>query len=72
MGGASRGEELGNAVTARCIELAGEALEAGDDPFGSVLVAADGKVLFEDRNRVSVRPPEGSLRRRLTDRERDI
>ena len=36
----------------RCIELATEALEAGDDPFGSVLVGADGRVLAEDRNRV--------------------
>lgn len=37
----------------RCIELAKEALEAGDEPFGSVLVAADGSVLVEARNRVS-------------------
>lgn len=37
----------------RCVELATEALEAGDEPFGSVLVAADGTVLKEDRNRVS-------------------
>jgi tRNA(Arg) A34 adenosine deaminase TadA len=36
----------------RCVELATEALEAGDEPFGSVLVAADGTVLAEDRNRV--------------------
>jgi tRNA(Arg) A34 adenosine deaminase TadA len=36
----------------RCVELASEALEAGDEPFGSVLVAADGTVLAEDRNRV--------------------
>jgi tRNA(Arg) A34 adenosine deaminase TadA len=35
----------------RCVELATEALEAGDEPFGSVLVAADGTVLAEDRNR---------------------
>jgi hypothetical protein len=28
----------------RCVELATEALEAGDEPFGSVLVAADGTV----------------------------
>ncbi|MET9340636.1 nucleoside deaminase [Nonomuraea sp. NPDC003804] len=35
----------------RCLELAAEALESGDDPFGSVLVAADGTVLAEDRNR---------------------
>ncbi len=37
----------------RCIELATQALEACDEPFGSVLVGADGKVLAEDRNRVS-------------------
>lgn len=35
----------------RCVELASEALTAGDQPFGSVLVDADGKVLHEDRNR---------------------
>lgn len=35
----------------RCVELATEALEAGDEPFGSVLVGADGTVLAEDRNR---------------------
>jgi tRNA(Arg) A34 adenosine deaminase TadA len=35
----------------RCVELATEALEAGDWPFGSVLVGADGAVLAEDRNR---------------------
>ncbi|KNG83613.1 putative cytosine deaminase [Aspergillus nomiae NRRL 13137] len=35
----------------RCVELAREALEAGDAPFGSVLVDAAGKVLKEDRNR---------------------
>jgi tRNA(Arg) A34 adenosine deaminase TadA len=35
----------------RCVELATEALEAGDEPFGSVLVATDGTVLAEDRNR---------------------
>lgn len=37
----------------RCIKLAEEALEAGDQPFGSVLVGADGTVLAEDRNRVN-------------------
>jgi tRNA(Arg) A34 adenosine deaminase TadA len=35
----------------RCIELATEAVAAGDFPFGSLLVAADGTVLAEDRNR---------------------
>ena len=35
----------------RCVELAAAAIEAGDEPFGSVLVAADGTVLAEERNR---------------------
>ena len=35
----------------RCVELATEAVDAGDFPFGSVLVAGDGRVLAEDRNR---------------------
>ncbi|HZG06489.1 MAG TPA: nucleoside deaminase [Streptomyces sp.] len=51
----------------RCVELAAEALEAGDEPFGSVLVAADGTVLAEDRNRVALgdrtRHPEFELAR---------
>lgn len=44
-----------NAVThlRRCIELASTAVEAGDEAFGSLLVDAAGRVLFEDRNRVS-------------------
>ncbi|MDI4645827.1 nucleoside deaminase [Cohnella hashimotonis] len=37
----------------RCIALAEEALGAGDEPFGSILVAGDGDVLMEDRNRVA-------------------
>ena len=40
----------------RCVELATEALEAGDEPFGSLLVAADGTVLAEDHNRGLRRP----------------
>ncbi|KAJ0163167.1 Guanine deaminase [Colletotrichum tanaceti] len=40
-------------ILRRCVELAREALDAGDDPFGSVLVGADGAVLREDRNRVN-------------------
>ncbi|MBN9519145.1 nucleoside deaminase, partial [bacterium] len=62
----------------RCVALATEALEAGDEPFGSVLVAADGRVLAEDRNRVAsgdrTRHPEFELARwaaaNLTARER--
>ncbi|WP_028650828.1 nucleoside deaminase [Nocardioides halotolerans] len=34
-----------------CVELAREAFDAGDDPFGSVLVDAAGAVLRTDRNR---------------------
>ena len=37
----------------RCVELAAEALEKGDQPFGSVLVSADGEVLFEDHNHIA-------------------
>lgn len=37
----------------RCVELAARALESGDEPFGSVLVAADGQVLFEDHNHIA-------------------
>ena len=37
----------------RCVDLAREGLEAGDEPFGSLLVGADGRELFADRNRVS-------------------
>lgn len=51
----------------RCVELATEALEVGDEPFGSVLVAGDGTVLAEDRNRVAggdqTRHPEFELAR---------
>jgi tRNA(Arg) A34 adenosine deaminase TadA len=35
----------------RCVELAEEAVAAGDFPFGSVLAATDGTILAEDRNR---------------------
>lgn len=51
----------------RCVELATEALDAGDQPFGSVLVRADGTALAEDRNRVAggdnTRHPEFELAR---------
>lgn len=51
----------------RCVQLATEALEAGDEPFGSVLVAGNGEVLAEDRNRVAggdrTRHPEFELAR---------
>ena len=35
----------------RCVELAAQAVDDGDFPFGSVLVGGDGTVLTEDRNR---------------------
>jgi tRNA(Arg) A34 adenosine deaminase TadA len=52
----------------RCVELAAEAVAAGDFPFGSVLVAGDGAVLAEDRNRENslgdaTRHPEFELAR---------
>ncbi|MER8007590.1 nucleoside deaminase [Streptomyces sp. NPDC094149] len=51
----------------RCVELAAEALRAGDEPFGSVLVGGDGTVLGEDHNRVAsgdrTRHPEFELAR---------
>ena len=37
----------------RAVELAEEALNAGDEPFGSVLVSDEGDVLAEDRNRIA-------------------
>jgi len=49
----------------RCVQLAGEAVDAGDEPFGSVLVSAEGTVRAEDRNRISggdaTRHPEFAL-----------
>jgi len=54
-------------VLRRCVELAGQALDAGDEPFGSVLVNEAGQVLAEDRNRVgsgdATRHPEIALAR---------
>lgn len=51
----------------RCVELAREALEDGDEPFGSILVDADGRIRFEDRNRVKdgdhTRHPEFAIAR---------
>lgn len=52
----------------RCLELAAEAVDAGDWPFGSLLVGADGTILAEDRNRESTtgdptRHPEFELAR---------
>lgn len=51
----------------RCVDLAREALDDGDEPFGSVLVDAGGVVRFEDRNRVKdgdqTRHPEFEIAR---------
>lgn len=51
----------------RCVELAEAALAAGDQPFGSVLVAGDGTILAEDHNRIAsgdhTRHPEFELAR---------
>jgi len=60
-------DEVDRRHLARCVELAEEALDAGDEPFGSLLVAADGTVLAEDRNRTAggdaTRHPEFELAR---------
>ena len=51
----------------RSVELAREAFDAGDEPFGSVLVGADGRPLHEERNRTGAgdqtRHPELELAR---------
>lgn len=51
----------------RCVELAHTALDDGDEPFGSILVDADGATLYEDRNRVKdgdhTRHPEFAIAR---------
>lgn len=51
----------------RCVDLAREALDAGDQPFGTVLVGKDGTILAEDRNRTGsgdpTRHPEFELAR---------
>lgn len=52
---------------ARCVDLAREALEDGDEPFGSVLVDEAGVERFADRNRVAggdhTRHPEFEIAR---------
>ena len=51
----------------RAVDLAEIALEAGEEPYGSVLVGADGTVLIEDHNRTSggdqTRHPEFEIAR---------
>lgn len=51
----------------RCVDLATEALESGDEPFGSILVDGDGEIRFEDHNQVAsgdrTRHPEFAIAR---------
>lgn len=62
----------------RAVELAREALEKGDQPFGSVLVSEEGEILYEDHNHVSsgdhTQHPEFNLARwagqNMTEEER--
>ena len=60
-------DEVGRKHLTRAVELAERALASGDEPFGSVLVSADGAVLFEDHNRVAggdhTRHPEFEIAR---------
>lgn len=55
----------------RCVALATEAVEAGDHPFGSILVSHDGNVMFKDRNRTGngdpTRHPEFAIARWAAD-----
>jgi tRNA(Arg) A34 adenosine deaminase TadA len=55
----------------RCVELAREALDDGDEPFGSILVDGRGDALYEDRNRVKdgdeTRHPEFAIARWAVD-----
>ena len=51
----------------RCVALAEEAVDAGDQPFGSVLVSSGGDILYEGRNEVAggdhTRHPEFAIAR---------
>lgn len=55
----------------RCLELAAQALAGGNEPFGSVLVSSDGRILFEDHNRIAggdhTRHPEFAIARWAAD-----
>jgi tRNA(Arg) A34 adenosine deaminase TadA len=76
----NRVTDTDRAMLRRCVELAREALEQGDEPFGSLLVDAAGEIRFEDRNRVSggdaTRHPEFEIARwaaaNLTPEERRV
>ena len=54
----------------RCVELARSALDAGDEPFGSLLLDADGETRFEDVNQIKdgdvTRHPEFAIARWAT------
>lgn len=64
---ASNMSEKDREYLVRSVELASEAVEAGDEPFGSLLVSGSDEVLFEDRNRVQdgdhTRHPEFEIAR---------
>ena len=51
----------------RCADLAARALKSGNEPFGSVLISSEGRVLFEDHNRIGggdhTRHPEFAIAR---------
>lgn len=51
----------------RCVALAEEAVDAGDQPFGSVLVSSGDDILYEGRNEVAggdhTRHPEFAIAR---------
>lgn len=59
--------DIDRAHLRRCVDLAREALDAGDEPFGSILVDAAGQELFADRNHVAggdhTRHPEFEIAR---------
>ena len=56
----------------RAVDLAKEALDKGDAPFGSLLVSGDGRILKEEHNRVSggdhTQHPEFNLARWAADK----
>lgn len=62
----------------RCVQLAKEAVDNGDEAFGSLLVSGAGEILVEDRNRIaggdSTQHPEFNIARwaaeHLTPQER--
>lgn len=53
LGGSIMVSETDMKYLRQCVGLAEEALEKGDQPFGSVLVSVEGEVVFADHNHVS-------------------